>query len=296
MASTGLANTTSTKQSRENSLRAAEWRSNLAVYIALTIIVLLMAFPFLWTLSTAMKTPVQAARWPPELIPNPIAWNNFTDALLRWRPFPIFFRNTFIIAFFVVLGEVVSSSFIAYGFARLRFPGREFLFAVLLSTMMVPFVVRLVPLFLLYRQWGWINTFYPLIVPYFFGGTPFFIFLLRQFYRSIPEDLADAARVDGASEFRIWQSIMLPLSQPALAAVAIFSFQNVWNDFMGPLVFLREESKQTVMLGIYGLVGIVPEWPPVMAAVVVVTLPMLVIFFLFQNFFVEGVTVTGMKG
>jgi ABC-type glycerol-3-phosphate transport system permease component len=268
----------------------------LAVYIALTFIVLLMAFPFIWTLSTAMKTPIQATRWPPELIPNPIAWNNFSDALLRWRPFPIFFRNTFIIAFFVVIGEVLSSSFIAYGFARLRFPGREVLFAVLLSTMMVPFVVRLVPLFLLYRQWGWINTFYPLIVPYFFGGTPFFIFLLRQFYRSIPEDLADAARVDGASEFGIWRSIMLPLSQPALAAVAIFAFQNVWNDFMAPLVFLREESKQTVMLGIYGLVGIVPEWPPVMAAVVVVTLPMLVIFFLFQNFFVEGVTVTGMKG
>jgi ABC-type glycerol-3-phosphate transport system permease component len=196
----------------------------------------------------------------------------------------------------VVIGEVLSCSFVAYGFARLRFPGRDALFAVVLSTMMVPFVVRLVPLFLLFRDWGWINTFYPLIVPYFFAGTPFFIFLLRQFYRSIPEDLADAARVDGASEFGIWLRIMVPLSQPALAAVAIFAFQNVWNDFMAPLVFLRDNSVKTVMLGIYSLVGIVPEWPPVMAAVVVVTIPMIIIFFFFQNFFVEGVTVTGMKG
>lgn len=266
---------------------------DITVYATLTIVVAIMALPFIWTLSLSMKTPMQAAAWPPQLIPNPIAWDNFSNALIRWLPFPIFFRNTFIIAFFVVIGEVLSCSFIAYGFARLRFPGREFLFAVVLSTMMVPFVVRLVPLFLLYRNLGWINTLYPLIVPHFFGATPFFIFLLRQFYRSIPEDLSAAARVDGATEFQIWWRVMIPLSRPALAAVGIFAFQNVWNDFMGPLVFLRDNSVKTVMLGIYSLVGVVPEWPPVMAAVVVVTLPMLVLFFAFQNFFVEGVNVSG---
>lgn len=266
---------------------------DLLVYLLLIVIVAIMALPFLWTLSLSMKTQVQAAAWPPELIPNPIAWENYTNALLRWLPFPLFFRNTFIIAIFVVIGEVLSCSFIAYGFARLRFPGRELLFGVVLSTMMVPFVVRLVPLFLLYRDLGWINTLYPLIVPHFFGATPFFIFLLRQFYRSIPEDLSAAARVDGATEFQIWWRVMVPLSRPAMAAVAIFAFQNVWNDFMGPLVFLRDNSVKTVMLGIYNLVGVVPEWPPVMAAVIVVTLPMLVIFFAFQNFFVEGVNVSG---
>ncbi len=171
--------------------------------------------------------------------------------------------------------------------------GSELLFGIVLSTMMVPFVVRLVPLFLLYRNLGWINTLYPLIVPAFFGATPFFIFLLRQFYRGIPEDLSAAARVDGATEFQIWWRLMVPLSRPALAAVAIFAFQNVWNDFMGPLVFLRDNDVKTVMLGIYSLVGVVPEWPPVMAAVVVVTLPMLVIFFSFQQFFVEGVNISG---
>ncbi len=263
------------------------------VYLVLLLIVAIMALPFVWTLSLSMKTPQQAAAWPPQLIPNPIEWSNYTNALFNWLPFPIFFRNTFIVAFFVVIGEVLSCSFIAYGFARLRFPGRELLFGIVLSTMMVPFVVRLVPLFLLYRNLGWINTLYPLIVPAFFGATPFFIFLLRQFYRGIPDDFSAAARVDGASELQIWWRVMLPLSRPALAAVAIFAFQNVWNDFMGPLVFLRDNDVKTVMLGIYSLVGVVPEWPPVMAAVVVVTLPMLVLFFAFQNFFVEGVNVSG---
>jgi multiple sugar transport system permease protein len=263
------------------------------VYAALFVIVVIMALPFIWTLSLSMKTPQQAAAWPPELVPDPFYWINYSNALFTWLPFPLFFRNTFFVAFFVVIGEVVSCSFIAYGFARLRFPGRELLFGVVLSTMMVPFVVRLVPLFLLYRNLGWINTLYPLIVPAFFGATPFFIFLLRQFYRSIPDDFSAAARVDGATELQIWWRIMLPLSQPALAAVAIFAFQEVWNDFMGPLVFLRDNSVKTVMLGIYSLVGVVPEWPPVMAAVVVVTLPMLFLFFTFQHFFVEGISVSG---
>jgi multiple sugar transport system permease protein len=277
-------------------LRAMGLQRVVLVYALLTILVFFMAIPYIWTISTAMKTLEQASRWPPMLIPDPIQWENFRNALFRWLPFPLFFRNTFVIAFFVVIGEVLSCSFVAYGFARLRFPGREILFGVVLSTMMLPFVVTLVPLFLLYRNLGWINTFYPLIVPFFFAGTPFFVFLLRQFYQTIPQELSDAARVDGASDLQIWLRIMMPLSKAALAAVAIFSFQNVWNDFMGPLVFLRDTNLKTVMLGIYSLVGMVPEWPPVMAAVIVVTIPMLIIFFFFQRFFVEGVTVTGMKG
>jgi multiple sugar transport system permease protein len=277
-------------------LRAMGLQRVVLVYALLTILVFFMAIPYIWTISTAMKTLEQASRWPPMLIPDPIQWENFRNALFRWLPFGLFFRNTFVIAFFVVIGEVLSCSFVAYGFARLRFPGREILFGVVLSTMMLPFVVTLVPLFLLYRNLGWINTFYPLIVPFFFAGTPFFVFLLRQFYQTIPQELSDAARVDGASDLQIWLRIMMPLSKAALAAVAIFSFQNVWNDFMGPLVFLRDTNLKTVMLGIYSLVGMVPEWPPVMAAVIVVTIPMLIIFFFFQRFFVEGVTVTGMKG
>jgi multiple sugar transport system permease protein len=276
--------------------RRSQLMINMLIYLILIILVLILMIPYIWMVSTAMKSLAQASRWPPSLIPNPIVWENFSNALFTWLPFHIFFRNTILVGIFVVVGEVLSCSFVAYGFARLRFPGRDILFAIVLSTMMVPFVVRLVPLFLLYRNLGWINTLYPLIVPAFFAGTPFFIFLLRQFYRTIPDELSDAARIDGASDYQIWWRLIVPLSKPALAAIAIFAFQDVWNDFLGPLVFLRDTNVKTVMLGIYSLVGMVPEWPPVMAAVTVVTLPMLLIFFFFQRFFIEGITVTGMKG
>ncbi|MBI2525611.1 MAG: carbohydrate ABC transporter permease, partial [Candidatus Rokubacteria bacterium] len=163
------------------------------------------------------------------------------------------------------------------------------------STLMVPLIVRLVPLFVLFQQLGWINTFLPLVVPAFFG-TPLFIFLMRQSFLTIPSELVDAARIDGASEIGIWWRIMLPLSKPVLAAVAIFAFQNTWNDFLGPLVFLQKNDVRTVILGLYGLMGMFADWHLVMAAVVATVLPMVVVFLAFQRFFVKGISVTGLKG
>jgi multiple sugar transport system permease protein len=159
----------------------------------------------------------------------------------------------------------------------------------------MPFVVRLVPLFILFQKLGWINTFLPLVVPAYFG-TPLFIFLMRQFFLTIPPELVDAARIDGAGEVAIWWRIMLPLSKPVLAAVAIFSFQNTWNDFLGPLVFLQKAEVRTIILGLYGLMGMFVEWQLVMAAVVAAVMPLIIVFFIFQRFFVQGITVSGLKG
>lgn len=267
----------------------------LAIYATMIGFALLLAGPFAWVVLMSLKNEIQASAWPPIWIPLPPAWSNFPTALLRWVNFPQMFLNTFVIAGAAVVGDVLCGSLVAYGFARYRFPGRDLLFAVLLSTMMVPMAVRLVPLFLIFKSLGWLNTFYPLIVPSWFG-TAFYIFLLRQFFLSVPNDLMDAARIDGCSEIGIWWRIMLPLSKPALAAVAIFAFQHVWNDFMTPLVVLQKAEHKTVMLGIYTLAGMITNWNFVMAGVVVVVLPMLVLFFVFQGFFIRGITVTGMKG
>ena len=177
-----------------------------------------MLFPFTWVLSLALKTPPQAFIYPPALIPDPITFENFGKALFGPLPFLLFFQNTLIIAILVIVGDLLSCSLIAYGFARFRFPGRDILFLILLSTLMVPFIVRLVPLFVMFQSVGWINTFLPLVVPAFFG-TPLFIFLMRQFFLTIPSELIDAARIDGANELQVWWRIMVPLSKPVMAAV-----------------------------------------------------------------------------
>jgi multiple sugar transport system permease protein len=267
----------------------------LLTYCVLLVVILVFSIPFLWALSNAFKSEPQANQFPPTVFPNPIMWSNFHVALVKLLPFAVFFRNTIIISAFVIFGELLSCSFVAYGFAKIRFPGREVFFVVLLSTMMLPFVVRMIPLFIMYTRLDLINTFYPLILPYFFAGTPLFVFLLRQFYKTIPGELSDASRIDGSTEMQIWRHIMLPLTKPALATITILSFQRVWNDFTEPLIILRDTSVKTVMLGIVSLMGMEPQWTLVMAAVVTAMIPMIVVFFLFQRFFVEGIAVTGMK-
>jgi ABC-type glycerol-3-phosphate transport system permease component len=264
-------------------------------YIVLVVVIIVFSIPFLWALSNALKSEIQANQFPPKLVPDPLMWNNFHTALVKLLPFALFFKNTIIISVFVIFGELLSCSFVAYGFAKIKFPGREVFFVLLLSTMMLPFVVRMIPLFIIYTRLGLINTFYPLILPYFFAGTPLFVFLLRQFYKTIPEELSDASRIDGATELQIWRYIMLPLTRPALATITILSFQRVWNDFTEPLIILRDTSVKTVMLGVVSLMGMEPQWTLVMAAVVAAMIPMILIFFLFQRFFVEGIAVTGMK-
>jgi ABC-type glycerol-3-phosphate transport system permease component len=237
----------------------------------------------------------EAFIYPPALIPANPTFGNFYNAVFGPLPLLTFFRNTLIIAVLVIVGDLISCSLIAYGFARFRFPGREVLFLIVLSTLMVPFIVRLVPLFVMFQQIGWINTFWPLVAPAFFG-TPLFIFLMRQFFLTIPSELIDAARIDGANELQVWWRIMLPLSKPVLAAVSIFAFQMTWNDFLAPLVFLQKTEVKTVILGIYSFIGMNPDYPTLMAATIVAVAPMVVIFFCFQNFFVRGITVSGLKG
>ncbi|MCC7372738.1 MAG: carbohydrate ABC transporter permease [Chloroflexi bacterium] len=264
-------------------------------FLALGAVSLIMLMPLYLMLLISTRPADKAFTYPPDLWFTYFTLDNYPEALFRLLPFSLYVKNTVIIATAVIVGEILSCSLVAYGFARFRFPGRDTLFIILLATLLMPFVVRLVPLFILFQKLGWINTFLPLIVPSFFG-TPFFIFLMRQFFLTIPPELVDAARIDGAGELHIWWRIMLPLSKPALAAVAIFAFQNTWNDFLGPLVFLQRADVRTIILGLYGLMGMFVEWHLVMAAVVAAVTPLILVFFIFQRFFVQGITVSGLKG
>ncbi|OUC08205.1 hypothetical protein RY27_10365, partial [Litorilinea aerophila] len=188
----------------------------------------MMLIPLAWTISTSLKTMQQIAVWPPEWIPNPVMWRNYIE-VFQAAPVTLWLRNSLVIVAANVIGSVITCSFVAYGFARVQFPGRDALFLLLLSTLMMPYIVRLIPLYVIYNQIGWINTFLPVTIPQLLGRNPFFIFLLRQFFRGIPFELSDAARIDGCSEFGIGWRIVLPLSKPALAAVTIFAFRDSWD-------------------------------------------------------------------
>ncbi|MBV7330587.1 carbohydrate ABC transporter permease [Chloroflexi bacterium TSY] len=250
--------------------------------------------PLAWMISTSLKKRSAVFRFPPEWIPDPVLWTNYPEALTL-LPFGTFFVNTVIITFLAVLGELVSSSVVAYSFARLRWKGRNLLFIIVLATMMLPRQVTLIPVFIIFRNLDWINTFRPLIVPSWFG-IPFFIFLLRQFYMTIPFDLDDAAAIDGCSRFGVFWRIVLPLSKPALAAVAIFSFQFHWNDFFQPLIYLFDKEKFTLALGLRFFQGNYgTDWHYLMAASLVVMLPVILVFFFAQKIFIQGVVYTGFK-
>lgn len=264
----------------------------------------LFIVPFLWMISTSLKEPADLAgmRW----IPTRLAWENYRDAF-SFGMWPQWTANTVIITVTSVIGQVISSSMVAYAFSRLRWRGRDTLFSIVLATMMLPGVVTMIPQFVLFAKlpaFGfqdsrvWINTFLPLTVPAF-TGSAFYIFLLRQFMRGIPMELSEAARIDGASELRIWRSIVMPLTKPALAAVAIFTFNGVWQDFMGPLLYLQSEKLYTLQLGLRqfeAAAGGSPAWHWLMAASLMVMLPVLIIFLFFQQYFIEGISFSGMGG
>lgn len=251
--------------------------------------------PLGWSLSTSLKEPGDIFTYPPSWIPNPVRWQNYVE-VFQTIPFARYFLNTAIITGFDIVGKVLSCSIVAFSFARLRWWGRDVVFLVMLSTLMLPHHVTLIPQFILYKYLGWVDTFLPLIVPNFFGG-PFLTFLLRQFFMTIPLDLDDAARIDGASTFRIFWNIILPLSKPALAAVAIFVFQGTWNDFLGPLIYLHSKDKFTVSLGLRMFQGEHgTDWHLLMAASLMAMLPVIVVFFAAQRYFIQGVVFTGVKG
>lgn len=252
--------------------------------------------PFLWMLSASVKTDAQLFAFPIEWIPNPPTLDHYRYGL-TFVPFGRYVINTLIVAGFSVAGTVISCSMVSYSLARIDWPGRNVLFVILLSTLMIPFPVTMVPLFIMFSELGWINTFLPLTVPAFFGSA-FFIFLLRQFFMTIPRELSDAAKVDGASEIRIFMGIILPLSKPALATVALFQFIASWSDFLGPLIYLGGASEKfTVSLGLSVFQGeYSTEYGALMAASTVMLLPIVVLFFFTQRTFIQGITLTGIKG
>ncbi len=265
-------------------------------YLGLTSATALFLIPLLWMIRTSLMPKDQIFVYPPIWIPDPVKWENYVLALTESTfNFPIFLKNSLIYAGPSTVGMVLSASMVAYAFARLRWPGRDLWFIITLSTMMIPYPVTMIPLFIVFKWIGWVNTFWPLIVPNFMG-TAFFIFLMRQFFLTIPRELSDAARVDGASEFAIYWRIMLPLSKPALTTVAIFTFIWTWNDFLGPLIYLNDQDKYVLAIGLAMFQGNYrTQWDLMMAAATVVTLPIVVLFFLAQKQFMQGITMTGLK-
>lgn len=252
--------------------------------------------PFIWLVRSSLMGPGQIFTSPPEWIPRPFTWENYTDSLTV-IPFARYFLNTMKIELFTVVGTVITSACAGYSFARLRWPGRDLIFGILLTGLMLPYAVTLIPTFIFWQKLGAINTYIPLTVPAWFGGGAFNIFLLRQFFRTIPRDLDEAAYLDGASPFRVLWEIVLPLSRPALIVVAIFTFIGVWNDFLGPLIYLNDDDKFTLALALASFKGIYnAQWGYLMAASTAVILPIVVLFFLAQRYFVTGITLTGIKG
>lgn len=265
------------------------------LYIVLLILIVIFLLPFFWLVSTSLKTNQQIGAIPPQWIPNPPHWSNYPESL-AFVPVLLYIRNTVFIAACRVIGVLISSSLVAYGFSRIRWPGRDVVFFIVLATMMLPYQVTMVPLYIIFSKLGWVGSYKPLIVPAFFG-LPFFIFLLRQFFMSIPEELCDAARIDGCSEFGIFTRIVLPLSKPALLAVALFETVWDWNDFIRPLIYINEMDKFTISLGLSLFSDQHHwQWGLLMAATTVSILPIVVFFFLAQRVFIEGITLTGMKG
>jgi multiple sugar transport system permease protein len=252
--------------------------------------------PFYWMVSTSFKTPGQAYLFPPAWIPDPVSLDSYRSLWGTAVPFNLFIRNTVVIVVFTVIGTLLSSTLVAFAFARLKWWGRDFWFIVLLATLMLPYQVIMIPVYVIFRKLGWLDTYLPLIVPAYLGNA-FYIFLIRQFFLTIPNDLEDAARVDGASSLRILLQIFLPNSKPVLLTVMLFAFVAGWNDFFGPLLYLRKLEQMTVSVGLSMFAGYrSPNWPAITAASTLSILPIVVMFVLFQRYFVKGIVLTGMKG
>lgn len=277
------------------SYRAKKIYVKVSVYFLLALFAAFFIIPFLWIVSTSLKGESQVFAMPPRWIPEVLRWDNYAKVFDR-MPFLVYLKNSVFISAVSIIGVVLSSSIVAYAFSNLKWPGRDALFIFVLATMMLPMQVTMIPLFVLFKDLHWLNTFKPLTVPAFFGGGAFNIFLLRQFFLTIPKDLLDSARIDGCSEFKIYWKIVLPLAKPALATVAILTFMFTWNDFLGPLIYLSDKMKGTLALGVGMFVGQhLTEWSLLMAASVMMMIPMILIFFLFQKYFIQGFTMSGLK-
>ena len=289
-----------TTQMMDRSQRAAKLGQRLlgsalkhAVLAALSVLFLV---PWVWSLSTSLKDLRQVFAFPPTWIPNPVLIENYAMVFVKY-PFQHYAMNTVVIAVANVVGALISNTLIAYSLSCLRWRGQNIVFILVLATMMVPYQVTMIPLYIVFRELGWLDTYLPLIVPLFFG-SPYFIFLLRQFFNALPRELIEAAEVDGANEFQILVRVILPLAKPALAVVALFQFISSWNDFLGPLIYINESARFTIAIGLRQMqanVG-VSDVNLIMAASLMTTIPVIAIFFFAQKTFIQGITMTGLKG
>lgn len=279
--------------------RVLERIRKLAVLLVLVAGSLILLSPVWCMFATSVKSMQEIAQYPPTFVPKQFNFQNYADAwsspaadFTRWA------LNTAFITVSVVIGNVLANSFIAYGFAKTRFRGRRLMFSVVLATMMIPGFVTMIPQYILFSRLGWMNTYLPLIVPAFFGSA-FYIFLLRQFYMSISNELLEAARIDGANHFTIWMRFAVPLAKPAIATIAIFSFNGAWNDFLGPLLYVNDETLYTLQIGLQTFRGMAgqTQWNYLMAASLLVLLPVILLFFFFQKYFIQGMDLSaGTKG
>lgn len=284
--------------------RARTLRNKRLVYLLATFLSVLFLLPVLWAVLSSLKSSSQFIEYPPRFFPSPFEWSNYIK-VWELTPLAIYFRNSLLIAIPVLIGRLTMSSLIGYGFARFRFRGKNVLFLLMLSTMMLPQVVTMVPQFLIFKNLGLLNTILPLVIPAFLGvglGGPFSIFVFRQFFMTLPLDLDEAARIDGAGPLRIFRMIIVPLSRPVFAALAIFNFFITWNDYLGPLIYLRTEQTYTIPLGLANFLyysSLTPSEPILnllMVAAIITALPVVIIFIIGQKYYVKGMTMGGMKG
>jgi len=267
-------------------------------YIMIIFVGVLFLFPWVWLLSTSLKPPTQIMQIPPRLIPNPFMWINYQYAV-TYVNFALYLFNTLLLCVVTMLGRVISCTLVAYSISHINWAGKGPLFAIALATMMLPGQVTMIPIFIIFSKLGWVNTFLPLLVPTFFGDA-FFIFMLRQFFMTIPKELTDAARLDGASHFNIYLQIVMPLATPALATMLAFTFIGTFNAFQGPLIYLKDRNLWPLSLGMQGYLmryggGGGTALGAMMAASVLYTLPMILVFFIAQKRFIQGIVTTGFK-
>lgn len=264
------------------------------LYIILTLIAIYFLFPFVWMVLTAVKTEGEAFTYPPTILPSVWNFSNFIEAW-KSQPFTTYLFNSLTITILTTLGQVASCSLVAYGFARFKFKGKNILFMLLLATMMIPWDVTMIPLYMQFKSWGWINTLKPLIIPSFFGSA-YYIFLLRQFLMTLPKDFEEAAKIDGANSFQIFSKVYFPMMKAPLILVAVLNMLTVWNDYLGPLIFLQDRSKYTLALGLASFKGVNSlQIVPIMAITCIMVIPPIILFFMAQKYIVEGIS-GGVKG
>jgi multiple sugar transport system permease protein len=271
--------------------------ASLARHVLLIVVAIAFMLPFAWMVISSFKTTPKIFSVPIQWIPDPFVWENYIKVFYYpGFPFWRFLGNSIFYAGLTTIGTVLSCAAVGYGFARFRFPGRDLLFTLTLATLMIPAIVTFIPTFLLFKWFGLLGTYAPLILPRFFGDA-FFIFMMRQFYMGLPNELADAARVDGAGDWRIFWQIMLPLVRPALIVMAVFTFLWTWHEFLGPLIYLSDKDLYPLSLGLFAFrAQRTTEWALLMAGATLTTVPLVLIFFFSQRYFLEGIKMTGLKG